>query len=251
MRSLTRPRMGILTLTALLMTLLIPAQALATSYATVVSHGSRLRPTIALTFDDGWGTANCAKVVNILEATKTPATFFPNAKYVQAAPAFWTKVAKLGFPFANHTTHHYNLTKLNYSAQFKEIDTDRRIIESITGLHMTRVLRPPFGAYNTTTRAASYAAGFRRILTWDVSFADSSRRADGTLWPYSSYLKAATKGINGSVILGHCGSPVDYVILKQVIASYRARGFKFVTVPQMFGLSDAKVMTFPSTYHPF
>ena len=250
MRSPAHPRFAALILAALAILALAPVTE-ATSYASVATHGSRLSKTIALTFDDGWGTANCAKVVNILEATKTPATFFPNAKWVQAAPTFWRKVAALGFPIAHHTTHHYQLTGLSYAAQFKEIDSDRRIVEPLLGIRMTRVLRPPYGAYNTNTRIASYAAGFHLMLNWDVSFADSSRRADGTLWPYSSYLRAATKGTNGSVILGHCGSPVDYVILKSVISHYRALGFRFVTVPQMFGLSDSRVMTFPSTFKPF
>jgi peptidoglycan/xylan/chitin deacetylase (PgdA/CDA1 family) len=229
---------------ALLLALLVPASTLATSYAAVVSHGSRAVKVVALTFDDGWGTANCAKIVNILEATKTPATFLPNAKWVAAAPTFWRHVAALGFPLANHTYNHPDLTRLSYAAQFKEINSDRLAIEKITGKPMVRMLRPPFGAYNTTTRAAAAAAGFPTLLMWDTSFADSSRRPNGGLWPLSAYLKAATKGTDGSVILGHCGSPVDYQILKSVIASYEARGFKFVTIPQLFHLPGAKAMTF-------
>lgn len=230
---------------ALLLALVLPSSTVAAaSYANVVSHGSRTVKTIALTFDDGWGTANCQKIVNILEATKTPATFLPNAKWVVAAPTFWRHVAALGFPLANHTYSHPDLTRLSYAAQFAQINSDRLTVERITGKPMVHMLRPPFGAYNTTTRRAAAAAGFPTLLMWDTSFADSSRRTNGGLWPLSAYFRAATKGTDGSVILGHCGSPVDYQILKSVIANYRARGFTFVTIPQMFHLPGAKAMTF-------
>jgi len=222
----------------------LPQTAEAATIARFVSHGDRHKATIALTFDDGWGTANCQRIVNILLATKTPATFLPNAKWVRRAPAFWTKVAALGFPFANHTTHHALLTKLTFAQQAKEIGSDRTIIEGITGVPMVRVLRPPAGAFNRTTLRAAASVGFDTVMTWDSTFADTSRRPDGTLWPLRAYIKTATKGTNGSIILGHCGSPVDHQILRTVIARYRARGLTFVTVPQILKLPGAKPMVF-------
>lgn len=224
--------------------LVSPTATSAASEARFVTHGNRDKATIALTFDDGWGTPNCQKIVNILEATKTPATFLPNAKWVRLAPAFWTHVAALGFPLANHTTNHADLTKLSAAKQYQEINSDRRIIEAITGVPMTRVLRPPFGAFNPTTLREAAAAGFPLVMNWDTTFADTSRRPDGTLWPLRAYLRTASRGGNGSILLGHCGSPVDYRILRKVIAGYRARGLEFVTIPQMFGLPNAQAMTF-------
>jgi len=82
------------------------------------------------------------------------------------------------------------------------------------------------------------------VMTWDSTFADTSRRPDGTLWPLRAYIKTATKGTHGSIILGHCGSPVDHQILRTVIARYRARGLTFVTVPQILKLPGAKPMVF-------
>jgi peptidoglycan/xylan/chitin deacetylase (PgdA/CDA1 family) len=220
---------------AILLALLVPGQALAAG-CIAVSHGPRTQPQVALTFDDGWGTANCARVVAILTATGTPATFLPNATWVAAAPAFWRSVAAAGFPFANHTAHHRSMPSLTYAAQLAEITSDEATIEKITGVPMVKVFRPPYGAWNATTLAAASAAGYRYLLTWDTSFADTSHRPDGSLWPLASYLRAATAGTNGSVILGHCGSPVDHQVLRAVIASYRARGFTFVTVPALLGM---------------
>jgi peptidoglycan/xylan/chitin deacetylase (PgdA/CDA1 family) len=231
--------MAIVALVALVALFPAPGVVSATGKARFVTHGDRSRPTIALTFDDGWGTANCRKIVNILQDTGTPATFLPNAKWVRRAPAFWARVARLGYPLANHTTHHTNLTHLSYAGQFKEINSDRRIIESITRVPMTRVLRPPFGAFNTTTLRAAAAAGFPTVMNWDTTFADTSRRRDGTLWPLSAYVRAATQGRSGSIILGHCGSPVDHQILRKVIARYRDRGLRFVTIAKLLRVPSA------------
>jgi len=232
-------------LVAVVLTLHLPGEALSSSYASVLWHGARTRNVVALTFDDGWGVTNCGRVVDILMRTKTPATFLPTANWVSAAPTFWRHVADLGFPFANHSISHPHMTRLYYSSQFYQINTARLRVESIIKKPMVRVFRPPYGSYNLTTRRAAYAAGFPRLLLWDTTFADSSRRPGGGYWPLSSYLRSATKGIAGSVILGHCGSLVDYQILASVIASYRARGFTFVTVPQILGLPGATAMTFP------
>jgi hypothetical protein len=47
---------------------------------------------------------------------------------------------------------------------------------------------------------------------------------------------AAEQGTNGSVVLMHCGPNVTPYLLPDVIASYRARGFRFVTVAQLLGV---------------
>jgi peptidoglycan/xylan/chitin deacetylase (PgdA/CDA1 family) len=237
-------------LTVALVVLLFPRFAIASSSASVISHGDRSTRTIALTFDDGWGVTNCAKVVGILERTATPATFFPSAYWVAAAPTFWHHVADLGFPFANHGVNHPRMTKLSSAAQIRQITTARTTIEKIIGQPMLRLFRPPYGSYNAVTRAAAATAGFPRLLLWDTTFADSARRPNGGLWPLSSYRRSATKGQNGSIILGHCGSSIDAAILASVITDYRNRGFVFVTLPELLHLPGALPMHFPTTTAP-
>ena len=94
---------------AMLLVLAFGVQAVAAADPSVVWHGSREEKVVALTFDDGWSTPRCQKILQILVAQKVPATFFPNALYVKQHPAFWRRVAELGFPIANHTTSHLDL----------------------------------------------------------------------------------------------------------------------------------------------
>ncbi|MEI7744012.1 MAG: polysaccharide deacetylase family protein [Chloroflexota bacterium] len=203
--------------------------------ADVLRHGPRHAKLIALTFDDGWGSANCRAVMNILVRTKTAATFFPNAPFVRYNPGLWREIAAYGFPIGNHTTGHPFMTRLDEAAQRRQIESDERIVERVLGIEMLKVLRPPYGMFNAATIRAAHAAGYSLVVNWDTSFADTSRTPDGRFRAMSTYLKRAVRGQSGSVILGHCGSLVDPTILPAVIAHYRARGYTFVTIPSCSG----------------
>jgi peptidoglycan/xylan/chitin deacetylase (PgdA/CDA1 family) len=227
-----------------------PPVATGPQVAVVVTHGGRAAKVVALTFDDGYNPTVCGALVDALVAARVPATFFPNSINVVRAPALWRRVAALGFPIGNHSATHPHMPRLTYVGQWNEIWSDRVALERVIGGPSLSVFRPPYGAYSRGTLLAAYANGYPTILNWDTSFADSSRRRDGRPWPVSSYIRAASRGTNGSVILGHCGSPIDVAALASVIAGYRARGFTFVTVPELLDLPGAAPMVFPSAPSP-
>jgi peptidoglycan/xylan/chitin deacetylase (PgdA/CDA1 family) len=197
----------------------------------VVTHGPRDDKVVALTFDDGWSTPRCQKILDTLVAHKVSATFLPNAMYVRRSPAFWRRVAQLGFPIGNHTTNHRDLTELSRAQIYKEIDRDRRIVEQVTGVPMVRVLRPPFGSYNRRTIKQAADAGFPTLLLWDTTSKDTSRRTSER-----AMVKAALSGRKGSIVVLHCGPKATPRILPKIIAGYRARGFRFVTIPALLGI---------------
>jgi peptidoglycan/xylan/chitin deacetylase (PgdA/CDA1 family) len=194
----------------------------------LIYRGAQDQPVVALTFDDGYSPSNCAKILDILERRHVAATFFPYAWAVGTAPAFWRRVAAAGYPIANHTTSHPNMTSLSLAEARSEITRARRAIEKITGREMIRVFRPPYGAWNKTVIEAASDAGFPTVLLWDVDTRDWTRSATP-----SSVLRAALRGGRGSVILMHCGPSVTPAILDKLISGYQKRGFGFVTVPQL------------------
>jgi peptidoglycan/xylan/chitin deacetylase (PgdA/CDA1 family) len=216
---------------AVLLLLALGPRDAAADDADVFWHGPRDDKVVALTFDDGWSTPRCHKILEILVLEKVPATFFPNALYVRQHPEFWRRVAELGFPIGNHTVNHRDLTELTGAAVFKEINRDREMVEQITGVPMIRVMRPPFGMYDKRTLRQSARAGFPTILLWDVTASDTSRHASDR-----SMIKSALSGRNGSVVVLHCGPKATPRILRRIIKGYRARGFGFVTVPVLLGL---------------
>ena len=196
----------------------------------VVRHGPRTANRVALTIDDGWNTPNCRAMLQVLEREHVPATFFPIAMYVKSHRSFWQEVARLGYPIGNHTQDHKTLSKLSYQAQLDEI-VHARDTMAAAGIPMVPILRPPAGAWNDDTLVAAEAAGYSHLLIWDTTVADTSGRGND-----ASHLKQATHGRPGSIVLMHCGPDMTVRLLPQIIANYRARGYGFVTVPQLLGM---------------
>lgn len=211
-----------------------PTPAEAAGPARVVSHGSRVEKVVALTFDDGWGRAANDRILQTLLSEDVTATFFPYALAVRGNPAFWRKVARAGFPIANHSYSHPYMPGLSQHEMEWQIAASRRLIESITGVPMVRVFRPPYGAYDGRVLAAAANQGFPTVLMWDATAGDSSR------WPsYRSVLRGATSGTNGSVVLLHAGPTITSDALRDIIRTYKARGFRFVTIPELLGAAAA------------
>lgn len=208
----------------------------------LIYHGARTKPVVALTFDDGYSASNCGKILDILENRRVMATFFPYARAVKGSPSVWRRIAAAGYPIANHTTTHPDLTNLSLAAATYEIAHARTIIEKVIGKPMIRVFRPPYGAWDKTVVQAARAAGFPTILLWDVDDRDWS----GSMTA-ASMTRAAERGRSGSVILMHCGPDATPAILGSVIDFYRSRGFGFVTVPELLsGKVPARAFAAPA-----
>ena len=196
----------------------------------VYRHGPRTVRLVALTFDDGYSPTATLKILQVLQEERVPATFFPYGWAVNRNQAVWRKVADAGYPIGNHTQSHRSLTRLSESQVVRELTEARRTVERVTGRPMVPLLRPPGGAWNAATARAVKAAGFRGIVLWDVDARDWSRISSSTL------TGRATVGTNGSIVLMHAGPAPTPTALRAIIRSYRARGFRFVTVPQVLGL---------------
>jgi len=213
-------------LPAVLLVVATPASA-ADTPVRIVTHGARTQPVVALTFDDGYSVKNCGKILDILQRRKVAATFLPYARAVAGSPTFWRRVADAGYPIANHSTTHPDMTTLTLAEATAEISTARAIVERATGHTMIRVFRPPYGAWDQTTAQAALAAGFPTLLFWEVTDVDTTSASAAGM------IKRALKGRNGSVVLLHCGPDATPKILERIIDGYMERGFGFVTVPQL------------------
>jgi peptidoglycan/xylan/chitin deacetylase (PgdA/CDA1 family) len=198
----------------------------------VVSHGDRAEHEIALTFDDGVSPANCRRILAILVEHKIAATFFPLAEAMRLDPPFWRLVGQAGYPVGNHSLTHPEMPELDLSAQVRQIQTARVLEESILGRATIDVFRPPYGAYDATTLSAAGEAGYSTVLTWSDSDRDTSPTGHEP-----AMLTAGELGGNGSVILLHCGPNATPFLLPPLIQFYQARGYRFVTIPQMLGVA--------------
>jgi peptidoglycan-N-acetylglucosamine deacetylase len=200
-----------------------PVAAVSVAYS-----GSRYYHRIALTFDDGYSGYATSAILDILRRYGVKATFFPTSDAVRANPYVWRRVAADGYPIGNHTVNHPNLTRLSWSSVYFQITASRSVIRNVTGYRQIPDMRPPYGAWNGTVLSAASAAGYRRVVLWDVDSRDWTRPSLARL------IYNATRGRNGSIVLMHTLSNT-VTALPSIIRNYKARGFTFVTVPQMLG----------------
>lgn len=222
-----RRRRSVVAALPLLLLAFVLAATPASAATTVVYSGSRDYRTVALTFDDGYYPSSVQSILDTLRREGVKATFFPTSQAVKAYPTVWRRVAAAGYPIGNHTISHPNLAGLSYSSIVYQITSSRTAIQSVTGYRQSPFLRPPYGAWNSTVvRAAAYN-GYRKVVLWDVDSQDWRRPSTSTL------VYNATRGRNGSIVLMHT-LPGTASALTSIIRNYKARGFRFVTLPQMF-----------------
>lgn len=196
--------------------------------ARVVYRVTTRRKLIALTFDDGWSPTAGRLILATLLREHVTATFFVNARYVHWDPTLWRTIAADGFVIGNHTYDHRNLTTMSTTAIEADLRKDADVFRQLTGYAMAPIFRPPFGAHNRRVDAAVRAAGYSIDVLWDVATGDTdAARSDSAL------IASATRGHPGSIVLLHVGPSSTPRILAAVIAWYRARGFQFVTVPEL------------------
>jgi peptidoglycan/xylan/chitin deacetylase (PgdA/CDA1 family) len=206
----------------------------------VIWHGSRAERVVALTFDDGWSPQTLRRIYRILVRERVPATFFVTGIYVRRAPALWRTIAAAGFPLANHSYLHRDTRDLTPRVAALDLALTREVVERATGRPMLPCYRPPYGARNPATDRRAAAAGFPCIVLWDTTASDTTRGAT-----VADVVRGASAGRSGSIVLLHAGPAVTPRALPVIIERYRARGFRFVTIPELLGASAGVVAPVP------
>ena len=198
--------------------------------APVVSHGPRDRKVVALTFDDGYNPTNTLRILAILRRSHVNATFFATGRAVELFPAVWREVASAGFPIADHTYDHRRLSGLCFDAQLRELTRQAAVVRASLGRDPVALMRPPYGDRDRVTSLATAAAGDEAVVIWDVDTRDWSGIGPATI------ARRALAGGKGSIVLMHTLYSTTASALPRIIAGYRARGFRFVTVGELLGV---------------
>ncbi len=207
-----------------------PAPDPATAAARVVWRGPRRERVVALTFDDGWNAGTLASIYRTLVREDVPATFFVTGMYIRRAPDLWREIGAR-FPIANHSNRHRDTRALGDAEIVADLVRTRRTVERATGEPMLPFFRPPYGFRNARTDQLAAAAGFPTIVMWDATATDTAERPT-----VRGVVRSASAGRSGSIVLLHAGPRVTARALPAIIARYRARGFRFVTLPELIGV---------------
>ena len=191
-----------------------------------VTHASRDRPRIALTFDDGPDPQRTPALLDVLAELGAPATFFLLGKHVDAHPALAARIAHEGHELGNHTYKHRYLPLARSRSVAHELATTDAAIERATGVVPT-IARPPYGG-RSPRNVRVFARQSKRLVLWDVNSFD---------WKGAPAAAVARRVVErtrpGSIILMHearTGGEVTVDAVRMIVPALRERGFELATV---------------------
>ncbi|WP_020597609.1 glycosyltransferase [Spirosoma panaciterrae] len=217
---------------------------LPTSY--VISKVGKADKTLVLSFDDGPDETCTPQILSILEREHVPASFFVVGINAERNLPLLQRMAKAGYEIGNHTTFHPDLTKASASRLFFELNTCRRLIESITG-RSTILFRPPYNADSEPNKPEElrpialaeqqhyYAIGESiDPLDWQVG-----------VTPQQILHRIRQQQNLGNIILLHDAGgdrSATVAALPGIIQYYKQHGYRFATIGQLLNRPASELM---------
>jgi peptidoglycan-N-acetylglucosamine deacetylase len=192
------------------------------------THGP-FRRDVALTFDDG-PSAYTRSFVQMLRAQHAVATFFMIGKQLGGYAGTLREELRDGDALGDHTWTHANL--LGAGDAQSQLQRTKSAIASLSG-YAPCVFRPPYGAYDSSVVRLARSLGLVTV-TWNVDPSDYLLPGVGAIQQ-----RVLAQAQPGSIILSHDGGgPRGQTLAAypHIIAALRARGYRFLTVPQLLGL---------------
>lgn len=186
---------------------------------------------VALTFDDGPTPYSTPPILDYLEKTHRPATFFVMGQYARAWPDLLRREWRDGFAIGVHTWNHPYMTRLSYDQQHAQfVDTMRAISDALGGDPCIWFWRPPYMDQNAQVIAHAASLGLTTI-DWDDDTRD---------WAHPGAQAIAATALAeahpGAIIIMHDG-PANreetLAALPLILAGLKERGLTPVTVQQL------------------
>ncbi|MFD4501336.1 polysaccharide deacetylase family protein [Streptomyces sp. NPDC058457] len=188
---------------------------------------------IALTFDAG-PSENSARLLDILKEKHVPATFFLLGKrHIEKYPELVKRMAAEGHEVASHTWDHKILTRIPDRQIREELTRTDDAIEHLTGRKPT-LMRPPQGRTDADVHRICRELGLSEVL-WSVTAKDY-KTTDSALIEKRVLDQASRDGI----ILLHDLYKGTVPAVPGIIDALKARGYVFVTVPQLLAPAKAE-----------
>lgn len=191
---------------------------------------------IALTFDDGPWPNVTESILATLKKENIKATFFFVGQPLKSFPELGKKVLADGHVIANHTMHHW-YHKMSPLVAQREIEDTEKIIKEVLNVE-TDYFRPPGGVM--TNGLVSYVQSKKQsVVMWSIDSNDSRPRRPSPEEMVKTVVGEATPG---AIVLMHDGGGSHENTAKalpQMISQLRAKGYKFVTIPELYALGTA------------
>jgi len=206
---------------------------------------------VALTFDDGPDANWTPKILDVLKREHVPATFFIIGENALTNRGLLDRLLAEGHEVGNHTYTHPNLGMATEQETQLELNATQRLFQAFTG-HSLRLFRAPyFGDAEPTTAdeiLPAYVAQKAGYLSVGLHVDPGDWKRPGVDKIVSETIgqvEASSPERSGQIVLLHDagGDRAQTVAaLPQIIEALRAKGYRFVRVSDLAGLSSAEVM---------
>jgi peptidoglycan/xylan/chitin deacetylase (PgdA/CDA1 family) len=192
-------------------------------------NGNQYVPEVALTFDDGPNPYHTPQVLAVLRHYNIKATFFCVGRQVALFPSLVKQEYEAGNIVGNHSWSHSNLALLSSDAILTQLTATSDAIQRATSVRPT-FFRPPYGSFNANVLTQVNQLGLTTVM-WNDEAHDWNT-------PGIDVISSRILGLagNGAIILLHDGGgnrSQTVAALSTIITTLQARGFKFVTLPQL------------------
>lgn len=217
----------------------------------VVMRTGAAAKEIALTFDDGPDPDYTPRILDILKAEHVPATFFVIGENALQHPLLLRRLVAEGHEVGNHTYTHPNLATTSAASTALELNATQRLVQAYTGRGMRLFRAPYFGDAEPTTPDELDPA----VVAQKQGYTVVGLHVDPDDWKRPG-VDAIVKGVlddiatetpdkSTNVVLLHDGGgnrEQTIQALPRIIHELRARGYTFVLVSKLAGLSYDDVM---------
>ena len=194
--------------------------------------GDTSQKVLYLTFDAGYENGCTEKILDVLREQQVPAAFFLVGNYIEKNADLVRRMVEEGHIVGNHTMHHYDMSKLTAKETFsKELTDLEALYKEVTEQEMPRYYRPPQGIYSEENLKMAKELGYKTVF-WSLAYVDWNNDAQPSR--EEAFRKLLPRTHPGAVVLLHSTSATNAEILNELIETWKADGYSFGTVEELF-----------------
>ena len=184
---------------------------------------------LVLTFDDG-PSKYTTELLDFLESTNTPATFFLLGEQAEKYPDIVLQESLNNLVCIHSYTHKF-FTKISKEEVLEQVNKTSNIIQDITSITQ-KYIRVPYGILNDNVKETLKEVNLENVL-WTVDSLD---------WKFKNkeqvveYIKQNTTG--NDIILMHDILQSSIDAAKEIITYYNEQGYEFVTIDEFLKIKE-------------